>query len=91
MQGPTLADVRHAAVLSSPIEGRHLRHHALAVDALTRYLAGIDWTRDAAEHCADIWVDLKKKGQPIGPNYLMIAAHARSLGAVLRKMLLHRY
>ena len=48
-----------------------------------RHLAVIDWTRDAAEHYADIRVDLKKKGQLIGANDLMIAAHARSLSAIL--------
>ncbi len=48
-----------------------------------RHLAVIDWTRDAAEHYADLRVDLKKKGQLIGANDLMIAAHARSLSAIL--------
>ncbi len=58
-------------------------HNKAAVDALTRHLAVIDWTRDAAEHYADIRADLKKKGQPIGSNDLMTAAHARSLGAIV--------
>jgi tRNA(fMet)-specific endonuclease VapC len=54
-----------------------------AVDAMTRHLQILQWTPDAAEHYADIRVDLRKKGQQLGANDLMIAAHARSLGAVI--------
>jgi tRNA(fMet)-specific endonuclease VapC len=71
----TLAELLYGVQLSS-----RKKDNKAAVDALTRHLAVIDWTRDAAEHYADIRADLKKKGQPIGSNDLMIAAHARSLG-----------
>jgi tRNA(fMet)-specific endonuclease VapC len=54
-----------------------------AVDALTLHLAVLEWTRDAAEYYAEIRADLKKKGSMIGANDLMIAAHARSLGAIV--------
>ena len=54
-----------------------------AVDALTRHVNVIDWTKEAAAHCAEIRADLKKKGQQLGANDLLIAAHARSLGAVI--------
>ena len=54
-----------------------------AVDALVRHLTVIDWSRDAAEHHAEIRFDLKKRGQMIGSNDLLIAAHARSLGAIV--------
>jgi len=37
----------------------------------------------AAEHYAEIRAELKRKGQSIGANDLMIAAHARSEGAVV--------
>lgn len=37
----------------------------------------------AAFHAADIRVDLTRKGQLIGPNDLLIAGHARSLGLKL--------
>lgn len=55
----------------------------VAVDALLRHLAVMEWTRSAAEHYADIRADLKKRGQMIGSNDLMIAAHARSLGSTV--------
>jgi tRNA(fMet)-specific endonuclease VapC len=38
---------------------------------------------NAAFHTADIRVDLTKKGNLIGPNDLLIAGHARSLGLKL--------
>jgi tRNA(fMet)-specific endonuclease VapC len=54
-----------------------------AVDALVRQLAVLQWPPDAARHCAEIRADLKKKGAMIGANDPMIAAHARSLAAVV--------
>ena len=53
------------------------------MDALVRHLTVIDWSRDAADHYAEIRADLKRKGQLIGSNDLLIGAHARSLGAVV--------
>ena len=74
----TLAELLYGVRLSSRKKG-----NKAALDALTRHLAVIDWTRDAAEHHADIRADRKKQGQLIGSNDLMIAAHARSLGAIV--------
>jgi tRNA(fMet)-specific endonuclease VapC len=54
-----------------------------ALDALVRHLAVLDWSPLAARHYAEIRADLKKKGSMIGANDLMIAAHARSLAAVV--------
>lgn len=54
-----------------------------AVDALARHLAVLDWPRAAAQHYAEIRSDLKKKGSLIGANDLLIAAHARSMGAIV--------
>ena len=54
-----------------------------AVDVLASHLAVLEWPHEAARHYAEIRADLKKKGMMIGANDLMIAAHARSLGATL--------
>ena len=54
-----------------------------AVDLLAHHVAVLEWTLDAADHYADIRADLKKKDQQLGANDLLIAAHARSLGAVI--------
>lgn len=54
-----------------------------ALDALVRHLAVLDWSALAARHYVEIRADLKKSGSMIGANDLMIAAHARSLAAVV--------
>ena len=54
-----------------------------AVDALMRLLAVLQWPKEAAQHYAEIRADLKRKGSMIGANDLLIAALARSLGAVV--------
>jgi tRNA(fMet)-specific endonuclease VapC len=43
----------------------------------------IDFSHDAARHYGEIRAELERKGQSIGPLDLLIAAHARSLGAAL--------
>lgn len=48
-----------------------------------KHLSVLDWTQEAAEHYADIRADLKKRGEMIGSNDLLIAAHARSANAIL--------
>lgn len=55
----------------------------VAVEALVRHVEVLDWSRAAAGHYAEIRADLKKRGQLIGANDLLIGAHARSLGATL--------
>lgn len=74
----TLAELLYGVQISS-----RKKENRAAVDALTRHLTVVDWSRDAAEHYADIRAVLKNKGQLIGSNDLMIAAHARSLGAIV--------
>ena len=74
----TVAELLYGARLSSdPKRARQ------AFDAFIRHLAVLDWTKEAAEHYADIRADLRQRGQMIGANDLLIAAHARSEGAVL--------
>ncbi|WP_018862253.1 MULTISPECIES: type II toxin-antitoxin system VapC family toxin [unclassified Thioalkalivibrio] len=54
--------------------------------ALERFLAFArvcDWPEEAAEHYGDIRAELERVGTPIGANDLLIAAHARAIGAVL--------
>ncbi len=74
----TLAELLYGVRLSSkPRQNRE------ALSAFVKYVSVFDWTEDAAEDYAEIRVHLQKKGQMIGANDLMIAAHARSMGAVL--------
>lgn len=46
-------------------------------------LSLFEWDEEAARHYGVIRAELKRKGALIGCNDLLIAAHARSLGAVL--------
>ena len=54
-----------------------------AYDAFIRHLEVIDWSAEAAEHYADIRANLKLRGEMIGANDLLIAAHARSMKAIV--------
>jgi tRNA(fMet)-specific endonuclease VapC len=74
----TLAELLYGVQVSSKKKANRA-----AVDELMRHLTVVEWSRDAAEHYAEIRADLKKKGQLIGSNDLLIAAHARSTGAVV--------
>ena len=74
----TLAELMYGLKLSgSPAKARAV------FDDFIRYPAVLDWDRAAGEHYADIRADLKRRGEMIGANDLMIAAHARSVGATL--------
>lgn len=74
----TLAELLYGVSLSSK-----KRANREAVDLLVRHVRVLELSREAAEHYGDIRAELKKKGQMIGANDLIIAAHARSLGAVI--------
>jgi tRNA(fMet)-specific endonuclease VapC len=53
------------------------------VSRFVAHLAVLAWDANAAEHYADIRTWLDRSGTPIGAMDLMIAAHARSLGAAV--------
>lgn len=53
------------------------------VDEFAAHINVLDFDRRAADHAADIKAALAKVGNLIGPNDLLIAGHARSLGLKL--------
>lgn len=74
----TIAELLYGIKLSaSPRRSRD------AFEAFSKHLTVLEWNREAAEHYADIRADLKQRGQIIGANDMLIAAHARSLHATL--------
>ncbi|HEX6136619.1 MAG TPA: type II toxin-antitoxin system VapC family toxin [Casimicrobiaceae bacterium] len=75
----TLAELLYGVRVSG---GRPKQNRA-ALEAFAKYVSTLDWTAGAAEHYAEIRSHLRKRGQVIGANDLMIAAHARDIGAVL--------
>lgn len=53
------------------------------VDAFAAQIHVVDFDASAADHAADIKASLAANGNLIGPNDLLIAGHARSLGMKL--------
>jgi tRNA(fMet)-specific endonuclease VapC len=53
------------------------------LEIFTQRLLIEPWDENAARHYGSIRAQLKKEGTPIGNNDLLIAAHARSINAVL--------
>jgi tRNA(fMet)-specific endonuclease VapC len=73
-----VAELRYGADKSAdPRRNHHL------VDALTREVDCLDFDLAAAAAYGRVRVLLEAQGRPIGPNDLLIAAHALALGAVL--------
>lgn len=55
-------------------------------EQLEQFIQGLQiiaWDKVAAQHYGIIRAELKRSGTPIGNNDLLIAAHARSLNAIL--------
>ncbi len=57
--------------------------HADRLEAFLNIFQMVDFNEKAARHYAEIRADLERRGKTIGPMDLLIAAHARSLGATL--------
>ena len=74
----TVAELLYGVQMSSKKKANQA-----AVELLIRHLAVLDWPREAANHYAEIRADLTKRGQLIGSNDLLIAAHARSIDATV--------
>ena len=74
----TLAELMYGVERSSSKE-KNLR----IVTRFVRHLAVLSWDHVAAEHYVQIRTRLERVGTPIGNMDLMIAAHARSQGAVV--------
>ena len=60
-----------------------VRENLKRLRAFARLVTPLDLPSDAAEHYGKIRAALQKKGTPIGPNDLWIAAHARAAGLIL--------
>lgn len=76
-----------AVVLAELFYGaaRHQKGIAIRreIDDFSSRLSVIPWDETAADHYGAIRAALEKNGTPIGAMDMMIAAHARSLGATL--------
>lgn len=74
----TFGELEYGALRSQNVE-----KSSQILNDITRFIPVLSMEQSVAEHYADIRADLAAKGTPIGNNDLWIAAHARSLDAIL--------
>ena len=80
MSAVTLAELSYGVQASATAKRKQ---NQAILDSLALHLAVLDWPQDAAKHYAEIRADLKKRGAQLGAADLMIAAHARAMGAII--------
>lgn len=80
MSAVTFAELTYGVQASASVERKQ---NQAVLDSFALHLAVLDWPQDAAKHYAEIRADLKKRGAQMGAADLMIAAHARALGAIV--------
>jgi len=76
----TFAELTYGVQASAPVKRKQ---NQAVLDGLALHLAVLDWPQEAAQHYAEIRVDLKRRGAQLGAADLMIAAHARAMGAIV--------
>ncbi len=74
----TLAELLYGVQVSSKKKANQE-----AVDLFAQHIEVLEWTQDAAKHYAEIRADLKKKGQQLGANDLLIWARQGTQGRQL--------
>ena len=80
MSAVTFAELTYGVQASAAAKRKQ---NQVIFDSLALHLAVLDWPQDAAKHYAEIRADLKKRGAQLGAADLMIAAHARAMGAII--------
>ena len=80
MSAVTFAELTYG-VQASAVAKR--KQNQSVLDSLVLHLAVLDWPSAAATYYSEIRSDLKKRGAQLGAADLMIAAHARAIGAVV--------
>jgi tRNA(fMet)-specific endonuclease VapC len=80
MSAVTFAELSYGVQASAAAKRKQ---NQAVLDNLALHLAVLDWPQEAARHCAEIRLDLKKRGAQLGAADLMIAAHARAMGAIV--------
>ena len=78
-----LSSVVVAELRSGADKSAHARRNHRLLDTLTDRVPCQAFDGAAAASCGRVRSDLERRGRPIGPNDMLIAAHALSLGLVL--------
>ena len=80
MSAVTFAELTYGVQASASAKRKQ---NQAVLDNLALHLAVLDWPQEAAQHYAEIRLDLKRRGALLGAADLMISAHARSIGATV--------
>ncbi len=80
MSAVTFAELTYGVQASAAAKRKQ---NQVVLDSLALHLAVLDWPQEAAQHYAEIRLDLKKRGAQLGAADLMISAHARAIGATV--------
>ena len=83
MEQICISSVTYAELLYGVARSSSRRINRPIVDDFVRHLDVIDWDTGAAEQYGQIRADLEARGEPVGAMDMMIAAHAKSIKAVL--------
>ena len=83
MEQICISSVTYAELLYGVARSSSKRINRPIVDDFVRHLDVIDWDTGAAEQYGQIRADLEARGEPVGAMDMMIAAHAKSIKAVL--------
>lgn len=83
MEQICISSVTYAELLYGVARSSSRRINRPVVDDFVRHLDVIDWDTGAAEQYGQIRADLEARGEPVGAMDMMIAAHAKSIKAVL--------
>ena len=83
MEQICISTVTYAELLYGVERSSSKRINRPIIDDFVQHLDVIDWDNAAAEQYGKIRADLEASGKPIGAMDMMIAAHAKSIKAVL--------
>ena len=88
MSGRSPGEVRLSAITLAELEfgienGEFRSEDRKTLAGLLEFLQADDFPSGAARDYGEIRASLERSGRKVGPNDLLIAAHARHLGAVL--------
>ena len=83
MEQICISSVTYAELLYGVARSSSKRINRPIIDDFVRHLDVIDWDTGAAEQYGQIRADLEARGEPVGAMDMMIAAHAKSIKAVL--------
>lgn len=78
-----IPEMVRAELLHGCLRSDQPRENLGAVEGILAPFRRLPFGSDAAEHYAEIRIELERRGELIGPNDLVIAATVRAAGAIL--------